>query len=353
MIFKITNLATMKKLPTFLLTLFLISSVYAESRVVDKLEYRDGIAYAVGESEGFSGAWVNTGANGNKASELNYKDGLQDGLTTKWFPNGAKGTEANYKNGKLHGTETEWNINGAIESKTNYINGKGKKLYRASFYWSGKIKYVDKYVDGKLSKSVFFYDRDIRVDEYADGKLSKSVIYHKDGYIEKVDEYADGKLSKSVFYHKDGYIEKVHEYADGKLSKSVFYHRDGDIEKVQEYADGDYEKAQVVTRDRLIRETAEKVLANMKVLVDSKGNITTYDNGEGILKDDKQAAEKGNSDAQYNLALMYAYGEDVLKNMTKAKHWIKKAYERADAEEGDWIVIPFIKVMFNWIKEGK
>jgi len=146
---EITNLATMKKLLTILLTLFLFGSAYAEVRVVDKLEYRDGIAYAVGESEGFSGTWVNVGTNGNKASELNYKDGLQDGLTTKWFPNGAKGEEANYKNGKLHGTATEWTKSRIIISQ--YRDG---KLLEAV---SKQHPYTTKQYEGFDSSILIFY----------------------------------------------------------------------------------------------------------------------------------------------------------------------------------------------------
>jgi len=63
-----------------------------------------------------------------------------------------------------------------------------------------------------------------------------------------------------------------------------------------------------------------------------------YDNGGGVLKDDKEAvkwyrkaAEKGNASAQYNLGGMYVYGEGVLKDLSKAKYWIKKAYENPDA----------------------
>ena len=64
-----------------------------------------------------------------------------------------------------------------------------------------------------------------------------------------------------------------------------------------------------------------------------------YANGEGdgVLKDDKQAvkwyqkaADQGYASAQYNLGVRYAKGRGVLKDMTKAKYWIKKAYEGND-----------------------
>ena len=64
-----------------------------------------------------------------------------------------------------------------------------------------------------------------------------------------------------------------------------------------------------------------------------------YDNGKGVLKDDKEAvkwyrkaAEQGLASAQGNLGAMYANGHGVLKDLSKAKHWIKKAYDNPDAE---------------------
>ena len=113
----------MKKLLTILLTLFLFSSAYAEARVVDKLEYRDGVAYAVGESEGFSGKLVTTYSNGKKETEINYQDGKQEGLDIWWWRNGNKGRESNYKNGKLNGLETEWYKGGIKQIETNYKDG--------------------------------------------------------------------------------------------------------------------------------------------------------------------------------------------------------------------------------------
>jgi len=38
--------------------------------------------------------------NGQKKSEMNYKDGKSDGLLTVWTENGQKMVEVNFKNGK-------------------------------------------------------------------------------------------------------------------------------------------------------------------------------------------------------------------------------------------------------------
>ena len=64
-----------------------------------------------------------------------------------------------------------------------------------------------------------------------------------------------------------------------------------------------------------------------------------YANGEGVLKDDKEAvkwyrkaAEQGHAKAQYNLGVMYINGDGVLKDLSKAKYWTKKSYENPDAD---------------------
>ena len=60
-----------------------------------------------------------------------------------------------------------------------------------------------------------------------------------------------------------------------------------------------------------------------------------YDNGEGVLKDNAEAArwfrlaaEQGDADAQYNLGVMYANGKGVLKDAAEAVRWYRLAAEQ-------------------------
>jgi len=57
-----------------------------------------------------------------------------------------------------------------------------------------------------------------------------------------------------------------------------------------------------------------------------------YNNGQGVLKDDREAvkwyrkaAEQGYADAQNNLGLMYYSGQGVLQNHIKAYMWANLA----------------------------
>ena len=65
-----------------------------------------------------------------------------------------------------------------------------------------------------------------------------------------------------------------------------------------------------------------------------------YANGNGVLKDDKQAtkwyrkaADQGDADAQYNLGWMYHKGRGVLKDHKQAVKWYRKAADQGDAGE--------------------
>jgi TPR repeat protein len=44
----------------------------------------------------------------------------------------------------------------------------------------------------------------------------------------------------------------------------------------------------------------------------------------------QKAADQGYAEAQSILGVMYANGKGVLKDLSKAKYWIKKAYEGGD-----------------------
>ena len=50
--------------------------------------------------------------NGQKFSELTFKDGKKDGLGTEWYENGQKSAEGTYKDGEEDGLETYWYKNG-------------------------------------------------------------------------------------------------------------------------------------------------------------------------------------------------------------------------------------------------
>ena len=62
--------------------------------------------------------------NGQKSSEIHYKDGMLDGLWTGWHENGQKDEEGQWKNGEQNGLWTYWHENGKKKSGVQYKDGK-------------------------------------------------------------------------------------------------------------------------------------------------------------------------------------------------------------------------------------
>ena len=78
------------------------------------------------------------------------------------------------------------------------------------------------------------------------------------------------------------------------------------------------------------RYLAEQGLAESQFLLGFK-----YANGEGVLRDDREAArwyrmaaEQGHVVAQYNLGIMSANGEGVLRDDREAARWYRMAAEQ-------------------------
>lgn len=65
--------------------------------------------------------------NGNKWVELNFEDGLREGVQFTWHRNGKLKSELNYVAGKKHGIQKWWQIDGKILNEKVYIHGEWQK----------------------------------------------------------------------------------------------------------------------------------------------------------------------------------------------------------------------------------
>ena len=96
----------------------------ATNKIATVLQNRNGIFFEPNETEPFTGTVVTKyESNGQKQSETNYKDGVQEGLETSWFENGQKQSEASYKDGKISSLLILWDENGQKKNEENYKNG--------------------------------------------------------------------------------------------------------------------------------------------------------------------------------------------------------------------------------------
>ena len=188
----------MKKLLVFFLTLFLFSSVYAEAKVVDKLEYRDGIAYSVGESEKFSGQLVTIDI--DRKTKTNYRGGIKKNETSYVVINGflVKNLEATYDD---YGHE---------KTIINYKNGKE----------FGRI--VNEYYKNKQLKTTKFYTPDkslSEVHEPPNGYLLTQTSFYKNGNEESSLNFDSSTARVKViqkYFYENGQLEHEEIYLKGK-----------------------------------------------------------------------------------------------------------------------------------------
>ncbi|KAG9287030.1 hypothetical protein G9A89_022994 [Geosiphon pyriformis] len=84
-----------------------------------------------------------------------------------------------------------------------------------------------------------------------------------------------------------------------------------------------------------------------------------YNNGNGVAKYPAKvytkAAEKENSDAEFNLRVCYINGEGATKNLEKAVEWYTKAVEKGNSdpqynEDGDGVTKNLTKAVEWYIK---
>ncbi len=72
----------------------------------------------------FSGQWTTYFVNGQKASDIEYKDGEYNGLFVSYYANGKKCYEQHYVNGVAEGSDVGWHDNGKPSYAGQYVHGK-------------------------------------------------------------------------------------------------------------------------------------------------------------------------------------------------------------------------------------
>lgn len=83
--------------------------------------------------ENFTGTWTTYYVNGQKAHQMEYKNGKYDGTFTSFHDNGRKSVEQHYVDGTCSGTDCGWYVDGAPAYEGNYVNGKQDGMWT---HWS-------------------------------------------------------------------------------------------------------------------------------------------------------------------------------------------------------------------------
>lgn len=103
--------------------------------------------------DNFSGLWVTWHVNGEKANEIQYRDGKRDGTSTAFYADGGKAFEQHYTEDICNGSDTGWSTSGKKAYAGQYKNGKQDGIWR---HW---------HENGQLQSETIFQGRPARAKQ--------------------------------------------------------------------------------------------------------------------------------------------------------------------------------------------
>ncbi|MBK8806123.1 MAG: toxin-antitoxin system YwqK family antitoxin [Bacteroidales bacterium] len=170
-----------------LILIFTLCVIHTTAQTVDyeQLERRDKIAYLKGSESPFTGKAFGYWDNGNKKKEINFVNGIREGVYRTWFKNGNKESIKFYKNNLLEGAIISWYENGQYERKVEFRQDKKHGNFQA-FYENGQVKSEGQYVNNK--------------------KIGIHIGYYENGQKESNGNFIDG-VENGI--HTEWYINGV------------------------------------------------------------------------------------------------------------------------------------------------
>lgn len=148
-------------------------------------------------------------ANGNKKSEVPYKDGQQFGKVRRWYPNGNKEEEVMMRDTRVHGLYRSWYENGNKKMEFFSINNIMSDEYRE---WNEQGKLVTEIVEMSDQKAITVkqYWENGKLKMQGTSKLPSNLSIHN---------WAQSKIGAWTYWLKDGSVLRTENYSsNGQLS---------------------------------------------------------------------------------------------------------------------------------------
>lgn len=232
-----------------------------------------------------------------KKKVVNFKDDLENGISTQFYPNQKVKVIEKYKEGMLDSVRTFYNELGNVILRESYqLNEKEGNSF--DYYYNGKVQNEMVYendeivnkkhfaIDGKLMFELKLHSDVIMVCSYTNkaGVLTNDTI--KNGKLNIEAYYPNGKLAVKFQFSNHGYIGEYKEYfPDGKLYFETFYENasKNGVEKTY-YPNGNLMRERNFKYDEY-QGAYKYYLENGKLLIDEMfendfrhGAATYYDN---------------------------------------------------------------------------
>jgi len=174
--------------------------------------------------------------------EMNFKDGLTEGLSTEYNDDGYLKRLIPYNNGIENGIEKQYR-HGYLEWEVPYKDGKVNGI-KTAYSESGTKVLEIPLVDGVLQgeRKEYYPNGKLKtVEAYENGhKFGLSRNYSEDGNIQYEGEFQDNKLNGlQKWYYTNGGTQFEGQYKDGKENGNFkWYNEDGTLKSAAIYKDG-------------------------------------------------------------------------------------------------------------------
>lgn len=119
--------------------------------------------------------------NGAKNYELKFVNGVQDGVTTRYYMSGEVMVTTTYEGGWKHGMRTQYWPNGNVMVTLNFVNDQPAGNCN-TYTEDGELASTEVYENGSKVKTYYYESGElIRHAEY--GKTSTTIAYYEDGAV--------------------------------------------------------------------------------------------------------------------------------------------------------------------------
>lgn len=192
---------------------------FPNGKLFGKGKFKDGDGGNPNESSGIPkngrfGNWIFYYENGNLKEEVNYLNGLLNGIRKSYYENGKLNEEINYASGLMNGNRKIYYENSKLKQESNLINDLDNGVYKL-YFENGILKEEGNFKNGLLDG--------VQKNYFDSGKLKQYVIYKEDkvnGLFKKY--YENGSLEAEIEYvlNEQNGIYKSY-YSNGQLRSSA------------------------------------------------------------------------------------------------------------------------------------
>ena len=196
-----------------------------------------------------NGVSISRHDNGKLSHKSNYTNGKIEGEVKYWDKNGQLNSLYNWSNDKKNGTSSRWDKNGQLIRLDNWSNNNKNGICK-SWFKHGQLESEEQYLNGMLTYSKKWYNKDYIKRDPGNEQLEKHVIIN-DSIIQFKEWHPNGQIKINTNFNKK-LLEKSKRtkgilYGNGtdfrhlityySTGKTIVYNKNGNIDEIYYFKD--------------------------------------------------------------------------------------------------------------------